>query len=235
MVTHLVPTGRGQARAHVHPARDARATVLLGHGAGRGTDTTDLLALAEGLPGHGVEVVLVDQPWVVAGRRVAAPSRTLDEAWCDVATWLRGSGLVSRGPLVVGGRSTGARVACRTADAVGADSLLLLAFPLCPPAARKDPAKAAAALQTRLSEWALALPRPVVLVQGERDPFGSGPDVVAALAKRGMPRPGLVEVPDADHGLAPRRATSAEQVSSLLVAAALRAVAATASRADGQR
>lgn len=180
--------------------------------------------------------MLADQPWVVAGRRVAAPARTLDDGWCDVVDWLRRSGELPDGrPLVVGGRSTGARVACRTAEAVAADSLLLLAFPLCPPSSRKDPTKAAAAVDVRLGEWERSLPRPVVLVQGDRDPFGSGADVVAALAGRGLPTPDLVAVPDADHGLAPRRATTAEQVAALLVDAALRAVVAAESRSTGRR
>ena len=208
--------------------------MVLGHGAGRGTDTADLLALAAGLPAQGVTVVLVDQPWVLAGRRVASPARHLDDAWTEVLAWLRASGQLPAGAaLVVGGRSTGARVACRTAAAVDAQALLLLAFPLRPPSARKDPGKVAAAAEVRLAEWASAAPRPVVLVQGERDPFGSGPDVVAAVSGYGLPAPELVAVPGADHGLSPRAGPAAAEVATLVVAAGLRAAA--LARAAGAR
>lgn len=193
---------------------------MLGHGAGRGTDTEDLQAIAAELPAAGVSVALVDQPWVVAGRRVAAPAGALDDAWVQVLAWLRAQEVVTTGRrLTVGGRSTGARVACRTAAAVEADALLLLSFPLLPPAARKDPARAMTATAVRLAEWQRVGERPVVLVQGERDPFGAPADVVAALAGRGLPQPAVVAVPGADHSLR-LRTTGARE---LVVTAALRA------------
>lgn len=191
---------------------------MLGHGAGRGTDSADLQAIAADLPAAGVSVVLVDQPWVVAGRRVAAPAAALDDAWVQVLAWLRAHDVVT-GRLTVGGRSTGARVACRTAAVLEADALLLLAFPLRPPAARKDPERAAKAAAVRLAEWQAVGARPVVLVQGERDAFGAPADVVAALAGRGLPEPAVVAVPGADHSLRVRT----PQVRELIVAAALRA------------
>ena len=168
----------------------------------------------------------MDQPWVLAGRKVASPARHLDDAWTEVIAWLRTDGTLGvDAALVVGGRSTGARVACRTAAAVGAAALLLLAFPLRPPTARKDPGRAEAAAAVRLAEWASAGPRPVVLVQGERDPFGSGPDVVAAVVDHGLPAPELVAVPGADHGLSPRGGTTAAEVATMLLSAGRRAAA----------
>lgn len=135
-----------------------RATLVLGHGAGGGIQAADLVALAESLPGRGIDVVRVEQPWRVAGRRVAAPPPTLDRAWTAVLTQLD-----VRGALVVGGRSAGARVACRTAAQVGAVGCLALAFPLRPPG-RPD--------RSRLAELA-ATGVPTLVVQGERDAFGA--------------------------------------------------------------
>ncbi|MEO6822617.1 MAG: alpha/beta family hydrolase [Candidatus Nanopelagicales bacterium] len=215
-------TTRGTARVHLRTAvgRRVQATLVLGHGAGRGTDTADLQAIATELPASGVTVVLVDQPWVVAGRRVAAPAATLDDAWIQVLAWLRDNRIVTeRARLTVGGRSTGARVACRTAAAVDADALLLLAFPLLPPASRKDPERAARASAIRLGEWRAAGERSVVLVQGERDAFGSPADVLAALAELDLAQPVLVAVPGADHSLRLRTSAAREA----LITAALRA------------
>lgn len=207
---------------HTNTPADARATVVLGHGAGKGTDTSDLQLLASALPQHGVAVMLVDQPWVLAGRRVAAPARQLDAAWSTVLAALRDEGLV-RGPLVTGGRSTGARVACRTALGVAADALLLLAFPLSPPSSRRDPVKSEAATAVRLDELAAAAPLPVVIAQGDKDAFGSG----AALAP--LVSAEVVAVPGADHSLRVR--ASGDAVAAALTVAALRAVDLAAGRA----
>lgn len=195
---------------------------MLGHGAGRGTDTTDLVHLATELPPLGVTVVRVDQPWVVAGRRVAAPPAALDACWTEVMGALRAAGELPS-PLVVGGRSTGARVACRTAVAVGADALLLLAFPLRPPSSRKDPAKAAAAVAVRLGELGSVGEIPVVVAQGDRDAFGSGEDLLLALAADGPPNFELVMVEGADHALRVGPGPQ-DSVGSQLVAAARSAV-----------
>ena len=179
----LVPTPLGDARVHTTAADDPVATLVLGHGAGGGVGTPDLAALASRLPPLGVSVLLVDQPWVVAGRKVAAPPPTLDRGWLGVLASLDAQGL--RGPLLVGGRSAGARVACRTAETVGAAGVLALAFPLHPPAGRP----------TRLPELDLpaAAGLPVLVLQGTRDSFGGPADIPAA--------PGRVVVPvaGADH------------------------------------
>lgn len=183
-----VPTPVGPARAWRQGPASPPATLVLGHGAGGGVGAPDLLAARDAALAAGLAVVRVEQPWRVAGRRVAeAPSR-LDAAWLAVLAALDG-GL--DGPLLVGGRSAGARVACRTAAAVGAAGVLALAFPLQTPRA------------SRLPE--LRLPTvPRLVVQGSRDAFGVP-----------VPEPGVAVhvVAGADHGFAVRRRdgrTSAE-------------------------
>lgn len=218
----LVATPVGDARLTVHGEARPRALVVLGHGAGRGTDTADLLGLAEDLPRQRVAVVLVDQPWVLAGRKVAAPPATLDVAWIAALSGVRRlAGVGPRTPLLVGGRSAGARVACRTAAEVGAAGVLLLAVPLLPPAARATPAKREAALATRLGELRrpAAAGLPVVAAQGSRDAFGSADELSAAAGDVLE----VVEVPDADHAL--RTRAGGPDPRPTLLAAALRAVA----------
>jgi predicted alpha/beta-hydrolase family hydrolase len=128
----------------------------------------DLVTVTEAAHAVGVTVALVEQPYRVAGRRSPAPARQLDAAWIAVVEHLRAGEL--RGmPLVVGGRSSGARVACRTAEATGAAGVLCLAFPLRPPS-RAD----AAAGPDRLPELD-AVAVPTLVVQGARDPFGVPP------------------------------------------------------------
>ncbi len=142
-------------RLHYFEAADPRATLVLGHGAGGSAGTApDLQALADALPGYGITVILHEQPWKVAGKRVAPAPPVLDRAWVeDLATL--------PGPLIVAGRSAGARVACRTAPQVGAIAVVALAFPLHPPG---KPEK------TRAPE--LQIDVPLRVVQGQRDPFG---------------------------------------------------------------
>jgi uncharacterized protein len=158
----------GRARVYLHPAARPRAGLLLGHGAGGGVGAPDLVAVTEVAVAEGVSVGLVEQPYRVAGRRAPAPAGRLDAAWVAVAARLREREL--RGlPLLVGGRSSGARVACRTAEATGAVGVLCLAFPLQPPR-RAEAAPAA----SRLPELE-AVRVPTLVVQGARDPFGIPP------------------------------------------------------------
>jgi predicted alpha/beta-hydrolase family hydrolase len=142
--------------------------LVLGHGAGGGIAAPDLVAVTRAACSEGVDVVLVEQPYRVAGRRSPAPAAQLDLAWTDIVEQLR-AGELGALPLIVGGRSSGARVACRTAGAVGAVGVLCLAFPLQPP--RRTGAAAAA---SRLAELELVRVRTLV-VQGKRDPFGIPP------------------------------------------------------------
>lgn len=162
-----VNTPHGLAKAHFHSTRDPRAALVLGHGAGGGVASQDLVAVTAVACSEGVSVALVEQPYKVAGRRSPAPARQLDAAWTAVVDYLLESDL--RGlPLVVGGRSLGARVACRTAEATGAIAVLCLAFPLHAPGRGGDP-KA-----SRLEELQ-QVKVPTLVVQGDRDPFGMPP------------------------------------------------------------
>jgi len=161
------------ARAHLWRPPRPSGTLVLGHGAGGSSWSADLLALTD-LTAQGWLVVLVEQPWRVAGRRVATPPAQLDVAWLAVMdTLTTGRGSLPR-PLVVGGRSAGARVACRTAHVIGADAVLALAFPLHPPG-RPDRSRAAEALEVTGAGTRLAV------IQGEKDPFGSPEEVRSAL------------------------------------------------------
>jgi predicted alpha/beta-hydrolase family hydrolase len=158
-------TPHGPARAHLHEAETPVAALVLGHGAGGGIGAPDLKAATEAANAVGVTVALVEQPYRVAGRKSAAPAAQLDTAWTAVVEQLR-AGPLEDLPLYVGGRSSGARVACRTAEATGAAGVLCLAFPLHPPGRPE---------KTRLPELE-AVPVPVLIVQGESDPFGMPPE-----------------------------------------------------------
>ena len=156
-----IDTPHGPAKAHLHLAAEPTAGLVLGHGAAGGVTAPDLVAVTEVARSAGFSVALVEQPYVVAGRRSPAPAHRLDEAWTAVVEQLRAGEL--RGlPMIVGGRSAGARVACRTAADTGAVAVLCLAFPLHPPG---RPAK------TRQFELD-AVQVPTLVVQGARDPFG---------------------------------------------------------------
>ena len=126
-----VDTPHGRANVHLHPADEPRAALVLGHGASGGVTSRDLVMATEVALSEGVSVALVEQPYRVAGRRSPAPARQLDAAWTAVVEHLR-EGELQGLPLVVGGRSIGARVACRTATATDAVAVLCLAFPLRP-------------------------------------------------------------------------------------------------------
>jgi predicted alpha/beta-hydrolase family hydrolase len=142
--------------------------LVLGHGAGGGVSAPDLVAATSAANAAGITVALVEQPYRVAGRRSPAPARQLDAAWTAVIEQLREDTL--RGlPIITGGRSAGARVACRTSAEVGAAAVLCLAFPVHPPGKGDDPAK------SRLPELD-AVQVPTLVVQGESDPFGMPPD-----------------------------------------------------------
>ncbi|MCA1656238.1 MAG: alpha/beta hydrolase [Actinobacteria bacterium] len=186
--TILVPTPVGEARAHLTlPAGEApaRAALVLGHGAGGGVGTPDLLAAQRAALGVGLAVALVEQPYRVAGRRSPPSAPRLDLAWTSIVRWLVAHQL--RGcSVVVGGRSSGGRVACRTARVTAARGVLCLAFPLQPPARAASP-RIAPSRQPELDGAGV----PVLVVQGRNDRFG-------------MPRgaPGReVFVVEGDHGL----------------------------------
>jgi uncharacterized protein len=168
VTTFEIDTPFGAANAQLNHATEPRAALVLGHGAGGGVQAKDLVAVAHVAHSVGLSVALVEQPYRVAGRRSPAPAHQLDTAWTAVIDHLVAGELhdLSR---VIGGRSSGARVACRTAKAVGAVGVLCLAFPLQPP--RRSGAKHA---QSRLPELD-AVTVPTLVVQGSRDPFGIPP------------------------------------------------------------
>jgi predicted alpha/beta-hydrolase family hydrolase len=159
-MTKLVDTPHGPAQVHLHRIDKPPAGLVLGHGAGGGVDSRDLVGATEAANNAGLSVALVEQPYRVAGRRAPAPARQLDEAWLAVVPQL-----FPDLPLIVGGRSLGARVACRTAVELEAKAVLCLAFPLHPPG---KPEK------SRLAELE-DVTVPTLVVQGERDPFGIPP------------------------------------------------------------
>ncbi|MBV9196364.1 MAG: alpha/beta hydrolase [Solirubrobacterales bacterium] len=163
-----IATSQGTARAHLHRAPEPAAALMLGHGAGGGVAARDLAAVSEAARALGVTVALVEQPYLVAGRRSPAPAPRLDQAWIEVAGRLR-SGELERLALIVGGRSSGARVACRTAEETGAVAVLCLAFPLVPPRRASDGRS-----HSRIDELD-AVRVPTLVVQGAGDPFGVPP------------------------------------------------------------
>ncbi|MEU5088254.1 alpha/beta family hydrolase [Streptomyces sp. NPDC021356] len=181
-----VETPVGAARVTWHRAARARLVLAVGHGAGGGVEARDLQALARTLPGHGVSVALVEQPWRVAGKKVAPAPKTLDTGWRGVWPALAAPGL----PVVSGGRSAGARVACRTAAELGAHAVLALGFPLHPPG-RPERSRAAELLGAGV---------PALVVQGGNDPFGKPEEFPGGPFE-------LITVPYGDHGFAvPKRA-----------------------------
>jgi predicted alpha/beta-hydrolase family hydrolase len=194
----LFPTPHGDARLIIRRASKPRATLLLQHGAGGGIGARDLVALATGLPTVRISTMLLQQPFSVAGKRIAPRPAVLDECLVAVVDRLR-----TRTPLVLGGRSAGARSSARMASRLGAVGCLALAFPLHPPG---KPEK------SRLEEL-LRAGVPTLVVQGARDPFGRPEEF--------PPGVNLSVVPDADHGFAvPRSAALDQQATVDLVLAA---------------
>jgi predicted alpha/beta-hydrolase family hydrolase len=163
-----VDTPHGPARAHIHPAEEPLGALALGHGAAGGVSSPDLVAVRDAARTLGLSVALIEQPYRLAGRRSPTPAQQLDSAWTEVIEQLRASDLNGLA-LVVGGRSLGARVACRTAAATGAIGVLCLAFPLQPPRRAGD--TPAPSRFPELDQVAV----PTLVVQGTRDPFGIPP------------------------------------------------------------
>ncbi|KUL69332.1 MULTISPECIES: alpha/beta family hydrolase [unclassified Streptomyces] len=185
-IIETIATDAGDARVTWHPAPRPRLVLAVSHGAGGGIGARDLVALARALPEHGVSVALVEQPWRVAGKKLAPAPKTLDTGWRGLWPALAAPGL----PVIAGGRSAGARVACRTAGELGAHAVLALSFPLHPPG-RPEKSRAGELLGAGV---------PTLVVQGGNDPFGKPEEFPDGPYE-------LVEVPHADHGFAvPKRA-----------------------------
>jgi predicted alpha/beta-hydrolase family hydrolase len=181
----LIPTPVGPARATIDAPAAAHGLICLGHGAGGGIDAPDLVAVASAATAAGWAVARLEQPYRVAGRRAPATAAHLDTAFSAAVAVLRER---YGGPLVTGGRSSGGRVACRTAAATSAAAVVCLAFPLRPPR-RPDVSRADELLAPRV---------PVLVVQGDRDPFGAaeqfpaGPDIVAVSGDHALRRAAAV-------------------------------------------
>ncbi|WP_372487868.1 alpha/beta hydrolase family protein [Streptomyces guryensis] len=190
-MTQDVETDAGPARVTWRHAGQPRLVLAVSHGAGGGIGARDLQALARVLPGHGVTVALVEQPWRVAGKKLAPAPKTLDLGWRGIWPALAEPGL----PVISGGRSAGARVACRTATELGAHAVLALSFPLHPPG-RPEKSRA---------EELLGSGVPTLVVQGGNDPFGKPGEFPEGAYE-------LVEVPHGDHGFAvPKRAEISQE------------------------
>ncbi len=202
VTTQTVGTDAGDARITWHPAKRARLVLAVSHGAGGGIEARDLRALAAALPADGVTVALVEQPWRVAGKKVAPAPKTLDTGWRGVWPALAEPGL----PVVSGGRSAGARVACRTAAGLGAHAVLALSFPLHPPG---KPEKSRA-------DELLGAGVPTLVVQGGNDPFGKPAEFPEGDFR-------LIEVPHGDHGFAvPKRAEITQERALEIITGAVR-------------
>nr|WP_297413835.1 alpha/beta family hydrolase [uncultured Nocardioides sp.] len=189
-----VATPHGEARLHRNRSRHPVATLVLGHGAGGGVESRDLEALARELPRQGITVVRVEQPWRVAGKRLAPRPQVLDECFVAATDRLR-----VRTPLVVGGRSAGARSAARCARRMGASAYLALAFPLHPPG---KPEK------SRLDELE-GVGVPTLIIQGERDTFGTPEEFPERFD--------MTVVPGADHGFKVPKSGPVSQDDALMI------------------
>ncbi len=181
-----VETPRGPGRLLLDVAGETAAILVLGHGAGGGPNAMDLELLGRHLPEMGTTVVRFEQPWRTAGRRIAGPPAQLDEAWLAATHWLL-SQPWGTAPLFVGGRSAGARVACRTANVLQPLGIVCLAFPLHLPG---QPEK------SRIGEL-LAPGAPRLVLQGSSDAFGKPAEIRDAVGNASGIR--LVELPGADH------------------------------------
>jgi len=182
-----VDTPQGPGRLFLDPAERPSSILVLGHGAGGGVGAIDLELLAQNLPAVGTSVVRFEQPWRTAGRKVGAPPPKLDEGWSAALDWLVDQEWAQH-QLLVGGRSAGARVACRTASHTKPAAIVCLAFPLHLPG-RPEKSRVAELL-------APAVPR--LVLQGSKDSFGTPEEIRAAIGN--TPGISVVELPGADHG-----------------------------------
>jgi len=181
-----IDTPQGPGRLYVDPAEQPSSLLVLGHGAGGGVGAADLELLAASLPALGTTVVRFEQPWRTAGRTTGAPPPKLDEAWRAALSWLMEQEWTQH-PLLVGGRSAGARVACRTAADTNPVAIVCLAFPLHLPGRPE---------KSRVAEL-LAPEAPRLVLQGSKDSFGAPDEIRAAIGTaQGIT---LVELPGADH------------------------------------
>ncbi|MFF0488908.1 alpha/beta family hydrolase [Nocardia sp. NPDC004068] len=168
-----IETSAGPAEIELDRPRRAGALLVLTHGSGGGVDAKDLLVVRDRAVELGVAVARVTQPYRVAGRRAPGSAVAQDAAWAEIVAALRKK--VRRVPLIQGGRSNGARVACRTAVPLGAKGVVALSFPLHPPGKPEKSRRA------ELSAASAAIE--VLVINGARDPFGVPDPADAAEVK----------------------------------------------------
>jgi uncharacterized protein len=217
-MVETVDTPQGPGRLFVDLAEQPSSLLVLGHGAGGGVGAADLELLATSLPALATTVVRFEQPWRTAGRTVGAPPPKLDDAWRAALGWLMEQEWAARHPLLVGGRSAGARVACRTASDTNPAAIVCLAFPLHLPG-RPEKSRAAELL---------APTAPRLVLQGSKDSFGTPAEIRAAIGTaEGV---NVVELPGADHSyrIAKSSAFTPAALRSTLVAEVSRFIGAVA-------
>ncbi len=213
-----VDTPQGPGRLFVDLAEQPSSLLVLGHGAGGGVGAADLELLATSLPALATTVVRFEQPWRTAGRTVGAPPPKLDDAWRAALGWLMEQEWAAQHPLLVGGRSAGARVACRTASDTNPAAIVCLAFPLHLPG-RPEKSRAAELL---------APTAPRLVLQGSKDSFGTPAEIRAAIGTAEGVH--VVELPGADHAyrIAKSSAFTPADLRSTLVAEVSRFIGAVA-------
>jgi predicted alpha/beta-hydrolase family hydrolase len=194
VLERIVPTPKGEARVVSRRAKRPLATLVLTHGAGGGIVAPDLMRLARTLPQQDISVTLVEMPWRRAGKKLAPAPPVIDECFIAAIDSMR-----TRSPMIVGGRSAGARSACRIARTVGARGVLALSFPLHPPGRPE---------KSRLPELQGARV-PTLVVQGERDPFGTPEEFPEGVE--------MAVVPAADHSMKVPKAADLSQADALAV------------------
>ena len=217
-MVETVDTPQGPGRLFVDLAEQPSSLLVLGHGAGGGVSAADLELLARSLPALATTVVRFEQPWRTAGRTVGAPPPKLDDAWRAALGWLMEQEWAAQHPLLVGGRSAGARVACRTASDTNPAAIVCLAFPLHLPG-RPEKSRAAELLTPTA---------PRLVVQGSKDSFGTPAEIRAAIGtSEGV---NVVELPGADHSyrIAKSSAFTPADLRSTLVAEVSRFIGAVA-------
>ena len=217
-MVETVDTPQGPGRLFVDLAEQPSSLLVLGHGAGGGVGAADLELLATSLPALATTVVRFEQPWRTAGRTVGAPPPKLDDAWRAALGWLMEQEWAARHPLLVGGRSAGARVACRTASDTNPAAIVCLAFPLHLPG-RPEKSRAAELL---------APTAPRLVLQGSKDSFGTPAEIRAAIGTAEGVH--VVELPGADHAyrIAKSSAFTPADLRSTLVAEVSRFIGAVA-------
>ena len=165
----FIETSQGSARITSHH-HYKKIVAFITHGAGKGLDSVDLSSIIHHLDNHGISIVGVEMPWLVAGKKIASPAKQLDQVWIQVVENLNERYIDYKKIFI--GRSTGSRVICRTANLLKPDLILNLAFPLKAPNGKTREEELLSAISTKID---------VVTIQGVKDTFGSPSDIKKAV------------------------------------------------------